>query len=156
MGLARDSFNRYASELHKAWCTCSVSCYMCVIIVNAYRLSLSLSLSLSHSLSLSLSLSTMSCFLCTGTCTLQVLQHELRSVREACIKLEEGYQPGITFIVVQKRHHTRLFCANPADMVCGNRQPIVLVWWPRSLLGLVLQKYQLSGSVCVPSLAHLL
>ena len=47
----------------------------------------------------------------------QVLQHELRSVREACMKLEEGYQPGITFIVVQKRHHTRLFCANPADMV---------------------------------------
>ena len=33
------------------------------------------------------------------------------------MKLEEGYQPGITFIVVQKRHHTRLFCANPADMV---------------------------------------
>ncbi|XP_064383428.1 protein argonaute-2-like [Halichondria panicea] len=47
----------------------------------------------------------------------QVLQHELRSVREACMKLEDDYQPGITFIVVQKRHHTRLFCANPTDMV---------------------------------------
>ena len=33
------------------------------------------------------------------------------------MKLEEDYQPGITFIVVQKRHHTRLFCANPTDMV---------------------------------------
>ena len=55
---------------------------------------------------------------CVCACViLQVLQHELRSVREACMKLEEGYQPGITFIVVQKRHHTRLFCANPADMV---------------------------------------
>lgn len=47
----------------------------------------------------------------------QVLQYELRQVREACQKLEEDYQPGITFIVVQKRHHTRLFCSNPQDQV---------------------------------------
>ena len=38
---------------------------------------------------------------------LQVLQHELTAIREACIKLEPDYKPGITFIVVQKRHHTR-------------------------------------------------
>ncbi|BFZ11365.1 hypothetical protein BsWGS_14404 [Bradybaena similaris] len=44
-----------------------------------------------------------------------VLSHELRAVREACIRLEEEYQPGITFIVVQKRHHTRLFCADRRD-----------------------------------------
>lgn len=31
------------------------------------------------------------------------------------MKLEVGYQPGITFIVVQKRHHTRLFCADKKD-----------------------------------------
>ena len=36
-----------------------------------------------------------------------VLQHELTAIREACIKLEPDYKPGITFIVVQKRHHTR-------------------------------------------------
>jgi eukaryotic translation initiation factor 2C len=42
--------------------------------------------------------------LCVG----QVLQHELTAIREACIKLEGDYKPGITFIVVQKRHHTRL------------------------------------------------
>jgi len=48
---------------------------------------------------------------------LQVLAHELRAVREACMKLEVGYQPGITFIVVQKRHHTRLFCADKKDQV---------------------------------------
>ncbi|XP_065940936.1 protein argonaute-2 isoform X4 [Magallana gigas] len=47
----------------------------------------------------------------------QVLQHELRAVREACMKLELGYQPGITFIVVQKRHHTRLFCADRKDQI---------------------------------------
>ncbi|XP_005107588.1 protein argonaute-2 isoform X4 [Aplysia californica] len=44
-----------------------------------------------------------------------VLGHELRAVREACMKLEVEYQPGITFIVVQKRHHTRLFCADRRD-----------------------------------------
>ncbi|XP_062567252.1 protein argonaute-2-like isoform X5 [Saccostrea cucullata] len=47
----------------------------------------------------------------------QVLQHELRALREACMKLELGYQPGITFIVVQKRHHTRLFCADRKDQI---------------------------------------
>ncbi|XP_021356158.1 protein argonaute-2-like isoform X11 [Mizuhopecten yessoensis] len=47
----------------------------------------------------------------------QVLSHELRAVREACMKLEMGYQPGITFIVVQKRHHTRLFCADRKDQI---------------------------------------
>ena len=36
-----------------------------------------------------------------------VLAHELRAIREACVKLEPSYQPGITFVVVQKRHHTR-------------------------------------------------
>ena len=46
-----------------------------------------------------------------------MLQHELVSVREACRKLEDGYEPGITFIIVQKRHHTRLFCSDPKDMV---------------------------------------
>ena len=47
-----------------------------------------------------------------------VLAHELRAIREACMKLEIGYQPGITFVVVQKRHHTRLFCADKRDQVC--------------------------------------
>jgi eukaryotic translation initiation factor 2C len=44
-----------------------------------------------------------------------VLHHELRAIREACVKLEEGYTPGVTFVVVQKRHHTRLFCKNRED-----------------------------------------
>ena len=37
------------------------------------------------------------------------------AIREACIKLEPDYKPGITFIVVQKRHHTRLFCADKKE-----------------------------------------
>lgn len=48
---------------------------------------------------------------------MQVLQHELLAIREACIKLEKDYQPGITFVVVQKRHHTRLFCMDRNERV---------------------------------------
>ncbi|KAL5723178.1 argonaute 5 [Ranunculus cassubicifolius] len=39
----------------------------------------------------------------------QVLFHELNAIYKACLSLEEGYHPRVTFIVVQKRHHTRLF-----------------------------------------------
>ena len=47
------------------------------------------------------------------------------AIREACIKLEKDYQPGITFIVVQKRHHTRLFCTDKNERVSipGPPQP---------------------------------
>ncbi|XP_054978744.1 protein argonaute-2-like [Sorex araneus] len=47
----------------------------------------------------------------------QVLFHELLAIREACTSLEKGYQPGITFIVVQKRHHARFFCTEREDQV---------------------------------------
>uniref|UniRef100_A0A673FTY4 Protein argonaute-3-like n=1 Tax=Sinocyclocheilus rhinocerous TaxID=307959 RepID=A0A673FTY4_9TELE len=46
-----------------------------------------------------------------------VLYYELLAIREACISLEKEYQPGITYIVVQKRHHTRLFCADHTERV---------------------------------------
>lgn len=29
--------------------------------------------------------------------------------------LEPEYQPGITYIAMHKRHHTRLFCVNKED-----------------------------------------
>ncbi|KAJ6852286.1 protein argonaute MEL1-like [Iris pallida] len=38
-----------------------------------------------------------------------VLLYEIDAIRKACASLEEGYLPPITFVVVQKRHHTRLF-----------------------------------------------
>ncbi|KAK4336898.1 hypothetical protein RND71_043463 [Anisodus tanguticus] len=47
----------------------------------------------------------------------QVLFHELMAIRKACISLEEDYKPGITFISVQKRHHTRFFCQDKRDQV---------------------------------------
>ncbi|XP_068702995.1 protein argonaute-2-like isoform X3 [Montipora foliosa] len=45
----------------------------------------------------------------------QVLVHEVRAVQEACMMLEKEYRPKITFLVVQKRHHTRLFCEDKRD-----------------------------------------
>lgn len=47
----------------------------------------------------------------------QVLQHEMRAIQQACRKLEQGYEPAITFIVVQKRHHARFFAKNREDQV---------------------------------------
>ena len=38
---------------------------------------------------------------------LTVLAKELMAMRQACKELEEDYQPMITYIIVQKRHHTR-------------------------------------------------
>ena len=45
----------------------------------------------------------------------QVLIHEVRAVQQACLMLEKGYKPGITFVVVQKGHHTRLFPVDDKD-----------------------------------------
>ncbi|KAF3336490.1 protein argonaute 1A-like isoform X1 [Carex littledalei] len=39
----------------------------------------------------------------------QVLHYEIKAIKTACKQLNENYKPAITFIVVQKRHHTRLF-----------------------------------------------
>lgn len=46
---------------------------------------------------------------------LQVLREEMQGIRTACLMLSPDYRPPITYVVVQKRHHARLFCANPRD-----------------------------------------
>ncbi|KAK1586285.1 hypothetical protein Q3G72_000822 [Acer saccharum] len=58
----------------------------------------------------------------------QVLLHEVDAIRQACSSLEPNYVPPITFIVVQKRHHTRLFPSdrNMTDR-SGNIQPGTVV-----------------------------
>ena len=38
-----------------------------------------------------------------------VMQYELNEIREACKMIDPNYQPTITYIVVQKRHHARFF-----------------------------------------------
>ena len=45
----------------------------------------------------------------------QVRYREVGAIQQACTELEKEYQPGITFLVVQKRHHTRLFPTDPRD-----------------------------------------
>ncbi|CAM8949612.1 unnamed protein product [Rhodiola kirilowii] len=47
----------------------------------------------------------------------QVLLYEMDAIRKACASLQDGYLPPVTFVVVQKRHHTRFF---PFDH--GNRR----------------------------------
>ena len=37
----------------------------------------------------------------------QVLSLELHAMRRACSSIDRDYKPAITFICVQKRHHTR-------------------------------------------------
>ncbi|KAK3019755.1 hypothetical protein RJ639_004201, partial [Escallonia herrerae] len=45
----------------------------------------------------------------------QVLLYEMDAIRKACVSLEENYLPRVTFVVVQKRHHTRLFPVDHND-----------------------------------------
>ena len=46
---------------------------------------------------------------------IQVIEKELNQIKQACRELEADYQPKITLLVVQKRHHTRLFAADLRD-----------------------------------------
>uniref|UniRef100_A0A1J3GSR5 Protein argonaute 1 n=1 Tax=Noccaea caerulescens TaxID=107243 RepID=A0A1J3GSR5_NOCCA len=56
----------------------------------------------------------------------QVLLYELDAIRKACASLEAGYQPPVTFVVVQKRHHTRLFANNHNDRHSVDRSGNIL------------------------------
>ncbi|URD98566.1 hypothetical protein MUK42_30674 [Musa troglodytarum] len=56
----------------------------------------------------------------------QVLLYELDAIRKACASLEPNYQPPVTFVVVQKRHHTRLFANNHRDRSSTDRSGNIL------------------------------
>jgi eukaryotic translation initiation factor 2C len=45
----------------------------------------------------------------------QVLDFELKAIKEACKEIDPSYNPTITFVLVQKRHHTRFFVNSNAD-----------------------------------------
>ncbi|KAI6220849.1 Piwi domain protein [Aphelenchoides fujianensis] len=53
----------------------------------------------------------------------EVLREEFNGIRSACRLLQPDYQPLITYVVVQKRHHVRFFCSNPGDR-CGRAKNI--------------------------------
>ncbi|CAB5298073.1 unnamed protein product [Rhizophagus irregularis] len=58
-----------------------------------------------------------------------VLKNELNAIRNACQALGANYKPTITFIVVQKRHHTRFFPMEKqnSDFKSGNCLPGTVV-----------------------------
>ncbi|KAK8924187.1 Protein argonaute 10 [Platanthera zijinensis] len=56
----------------------------------------------------------------------QVLLYELDAIRKACASLEPNYQPPVTFVVVQKRHHTRLFASNHKDRTATDKNGNIL------------------------------
>ncbi|KAI9002409.1 Piwi domain-containing protein [Gaertneriomyces semiglobifer] len=45
----------------------------------------------------------------------EVLRSEVEAIRRACIALEPGYRPTVTFVIVQKRHHARFFPIRKED-----------------------------------------
>ena len=47
----------------------------------------------------------------------EVLNRELTSMRRACGRFSADYQPAITIVCVQKRHHLRMFCRDRNDAV---------------------------------------
>ncbi|CAB4375543.1 unnamed protein product [Rhizophagus irregularis] len=57
---------------------------------------------------------------------MKVLEHELTAIKDACQNLEVNYKPTITFVVVQKIHHTRFFPIQGADRT-GNCFPGTVV-----------------------------
>jgi eukaryotic translation initiation factor 2C len=44
-----------------------------------------------------------------------VMGAELQAIMAACADIEEDYRPTISFVVCQKRHHTRFFASNERD-----------------------------------------
>ncbi|RIA91445.1 Piwi domain-containing protein, partial [Glomus cerebriforme] len=57
----------------------------------------------------------------------RVLRLELPKIKEACAKFQAGYKPKITFAVVGKRHHTRIFPENPKNNKEADRNGNCLV-----------------------------
>ncbi|KAG0608690.1 hypothetical protein M758_8G124800 [Ceratodon purpureus] len=57
----------------------------------------------------------------------ECLEVEFTAFKRACEDLEAGYNPGITFIVAQKRHNTRFFPQGNEKMSNGNVKPGTVV-----------------------------
>ncbi|XP_047068378.1 protein argonaute 1A-like [Lolium rigidum] len=64
----------------------------------------------------------------------QVLKNELCAIKLACKSLEKDYNPTITYVVVQKRHRTRLFPADYRDKPSDSTGNL----WPGSVVDSVI------------------
>lgn len=41
----------------------------------------------------------------------------MSKIRDACRRISLDYRPGVTFVTVQKGHHTRFNAADPSERV---------------------------------------
>ncbi|KAI9497727.1 Piwi domain-containing protein [Zychaea mexicana] len=58
----------------------------------------------------------------------EVVAKEVKDIKNACTSLDKSYNPTLTFVVVQKRHHARFFPMEPRDADrSGNCQPGTVV-----------------------------
>ena len=55
---------------------------------------------------------------------MEVLREEMQGIRTACLMLSPDYRPPITYVVCQKRHHARLFCAQPQAHAVGRAKNV--------------------------------
>ncbi|XP_073265971.1 protein argonaute MEL1 [Populus alba] len=80
----------------------------------------------------------------------QVLLYEMDAIRKACASLEPNYLPPVTFIVVQKRHHTRLFATNPNQTdKSGNILPVPPAYYAH--LAAFRARYYIEGDIASDS-----
>ncbi|GMH36578.1 hypothetical protein BSKO_04446 [Bryopsis sp. KO-2023] len=57
-----------------------------------------------------------------------VLEQEFMAIQQACQSIKDGYLPPITFIIVQKKHHTKIFAGQGSETDrSGNVKPGVVV-----------------------------
>ena len=57
-----------------------------------------------------------------------IVKEEVAAIRAACLTLDPSYNPTITYLVIQKRHHTRFFPIYQEDMdKSGNILPGTVV-----------------------------
>lgn len=78
---------------------------------------------------------------------------ELNALQVACKRLETGYEPQITYIIVGKRHHTRLFCADPRQQI-GRGENVPPGRLDRSLKLFDLHGFVYTGTIVDKGICH--
>lgn len=55
---------------------------------------------------------------------LQLQKMELKAVFAACQQMDKDYHPKVTYILIQKNHHVRLYPTNESES-CGNGKNVL-------------------------------